>query len=64
MSVLPGEISAIIGPNGAGKTTLFNQITGHLLPDKGNIIFQEEDLIGQTPQEIVLVHPINAYLLL
>ncbi|MDD9302351.1 MAG: ABC transporter ATP-binding protein [Desulfobacter sp.] len=53
MSVLPGEISAIIGPNGAGKTTLFNQITGHLLPDKGNIIFQEEDLIGQTPQEII-----------
>ncbi len=53
MSVLPGEISAIIGPNGAGKTTLFNQITGHLLPDKGKIIFQEEDLIGQTPQNIV-----------
>lgn len=53
MAVSPGEISAIIGPNGAGKTTLFNQITGHLLPDKGKIIFQEEELIGQSPQDIV-----------
>lgn len=52
-SVFPGEISAIIGPNGAGKTTLFNQITGHLLPDKGSIVFKEENLVGKTPQAIV-----------
>ncbi|MGB9618306.1 MAG: ATP-binding cassette domain-containing protein, partial [Desulfomonilaceae bacterium] len=38
-SVMPGDITAIIGPNGAGKTTLFNQITGHLIPDSGRIIF-------------------------
>ena len=37
--VKQGEIHAIIGPNGAGKTTLVNQITGDLLPDKGQIIF-------------------------
>lgn len=52
-SVYPGEISAIIGPNGAGKTTLFNQITGHLLPDKGAIVFGGENLVGKTPQAIV-----------
>lgn len=52
-SVMPGEISAIIGPNGAGKTTLFNQITGHLLPDSGRIIFQGTDITGIEPQKVV-----------
>ena len=52
-SVFPGEIAAIIGPNGAGKTTLFNQITGHLLPDSGRILFKGEDLVGLTTQAIV-----------
>ncbi|AFM24703.1 ABC transporter ATP-binding protein [Desulfomonile tiedjei] len=52
-SVMPGEISAIIGPNGAGKTTLFNQITGNLLPDKGRILFKNEQITGLRPQEIV-----------
>ena len=52
-SVFPGEISAIIGPNGAGKTTLFNQITGHLLPDTGKILFDGVDIVGSSPQSIV-----------
>lgn len=52
-SIMPGEISAIIGPNGAGKTTLFNQITGHLLPDNGKILFKGMDIVGCSPQAIV-----------
>ncbi len=52
-SLMPGDISAIIGPNGAGKTTLFNQITGYLMPDKGSITFQGEEITGLTTQEIV-----------
>jgi branched-chain amino acid transport system ATP-binding protein len=52
-SVMPGDITAIIGPNGAGKTTLFNQITGHLVPDSGRIVFQGEDITGMAPQSIV-----------
>jgi len=52
-AVYPGEISAIIGPNGAGKTTLFNQITGHLLPDSGSIVFKNENIVGLSPQKIV-----------
>lgn len=51
--VMPGEISAIIGPNGAGKTTLFNQITGHLAPDKGRILFQGQDITYLSTQQIV-----------
>ncbi len=53
LAVMPGEISAIIGPNGAGKTTLFNQITGHLKPDSGRILFRGHDTVGETPQKIV-----------
>lgn len=52
-SVFPGEISAIIGPNGAGKTTLFNQITGHLLPDSGEILLNGQNIVGSSPQAIV-----------
>lgn len=51
--VMPGEISAIIGPNGAGKTTLFNQITGHLRADSGRILFDGQDILGRSPQQIV-----------
>jgi len=44
LTVNKGEVVAIIGPNGAGKTTLFNLITGQLKPDKGQIIFNGEDI--------------------
>ena len=44
LDVGKGELVAVIGPNGAGKTTLFNMITGQLKPDKGKIIFKNEDI--------------------
>jgi branched-chain amino acid transport system ATP-binding protein len=47
-----GEIVAVIGPNGAGKTTLFNIITGQLKPDRGRIIFKDEDISGLAPYNI------------
>jgi len=52
-SVAPGSISALIGPNGAGKTSLFNQITGYLRPDKGRIIFRQEEITDLSTREIV-----------
>jgi branched-chain amino acid transport system ATP-binding protein len=44
LNVDKGELVAVIGPNGAGKTTLFNLITGQLKPDRGRVIFNEEDI--------------------
>jgi branched-chain amino acid transport system ATP-binding protein len=37
LAIRTGERRLIIGPNGAGKTTLFNQISGDLRPNSGQI---------------------------
>jgi branched-chain amino acid transport system ATP-binding protein len=52
-SIPQGELSSIIGPNGAGKTTLFNLITGNLVPNNGGIFFQEKEISGMQPFDIV-----------
>jgi branched-chain amino acid transport system ATP-binding protein len=52
LEINPGEIVAIIGPNGAGKTTLFNCLTGFLSPDKGQILFQGQSVLGFKPHQV------------
>lgn len=49
--VRSGEILSLIGPNGAGKTTVFNLITGTLLPTRGKVSFQDQDITGSRPYE-------------
>lgn len=39
-----GSIHALIGPNGAGKTSLVNQLTGDIMPDEGNILYNSKDI--------------------
>ena len=51
-SVRPGELVALIGPNGAGKTSMFNCISGVYRPDRGELLFEETDLIGMRPSRI------------
>lgn len=52
LTVGKGELVAVIGPNGAGKTTLFNLVTGQLKPDRGRIVFMEEDITHLPPYQI------------
>ncbi len=47
-----GELVGLIGPNGAGKTTVFNMISGHLKPNRGRIVFQEQVISGLRPSVI------------
>ena len=47
-----GRLSGIIGPNGAGKTTCFNVLTGRYAPDGGSVLFDGEDITGQSPAAI------------
>lgn len=44
LEIKKSSITGLIGPNGAGKTTLFNLIAGNLLPDKGKIWMDGEDI--------------------
>ncbi len=52
LTVADGALVAVIGPNGAGKTTLFNLIIGLIKPDRGKIIFDDQDITGLPPYEI------------
>ena len=49
LTIRPGERRLIIGPNGAGKTTLFNQITGDLRPNSGQVKLFGTDVTAFTP---------------
>ncbi len=51
--VKKGEFVVIIGPNGAGKTTLMRTIDGVLKPNKGEIIFNNENITFLDPSEIL-----------
>lgn len=53
LSVPEGAIFGLIGPNGAGKTTVFNLITGNYTPDRGEIVFRGQSLVGRKPHRIV-----------
>jgi branched-chain amino acid transport system ATP-binding protein len=51
IAVRPGERRLLLGPNGAGKTTLFNQITGDILPNSGQIKLFGQDITRLRPHE-------------
>jgi branched-chain amino acid transport system ATP-binding protein len=46
LHVSEGEIAALIGPNGAGKTTVFNVATGYYTPTAGEILLDNESVVG------------------
>jgi branched-chain amino acid transport system ATP-binding protein len=52
LKVREGEIHALIGPNGAGKTTFFNLLTKFLIPDRGRILYQGEDITLARPAQV------------
>jgi branched-chain amino acid transport system ATP-binding protein len=54
LSVAEGEIVTVVGGNGAGKTTTLRTISGILKPRSGRITFRGEDLVGQSPERIVI----------
>src|SRR6202171_5890667 len=49
LAIRQGERRLIIGPNGAGKTTLFNQISGDMRPNSGQIKLFGADVTTLAP---------------
>ncbi|MGB3212080.1 MAG: ABC transporter ATP-binding protein [Desulforhopalus sp.] len=41
-----GGAYALLGPSGCGKTTLLNIISGLLIPTKGQVLFNDDDVTG------------------
>lgn len=50
--VQDNAITALIGPNGAGKTTVFNLVTNIFMPNKGDILFNGQNIKGLPPVKI------------
>lgn len=52
LRVEPGRLVGLIGVNGAGKSTTLNATAGLVRPHQGRILFEGEDLVGKSPEEI------------
>jgi len=45
LTINEGGIFAILGPNGSGKTTLIKSFLGMVVPDKGEILFDNQSVL-------------------
>ena len=53
LDVPPGRVTAVIGANGAGKSTLMRTLAGLEKPLAGQVLFNDEDITGGKPEDIV-----------
>ena len=47
LDIQKGGIFAILGPNGSGKTTLIKCLLGMVVPNKGEILFNNESVLNK-----------------
>ncbi|MBO8168265.1 MAG: ABC transporter ATP-binding protein [Thermoanaerobacteraceae bacterium] len=47
-----GSFVSIIGPNGSGKTTLLKNISAALVPQKGKVLLQGQDVLRIKPKKL------------
>ena len=53
LEVRRGELICLIGANGAGKSSTLRAISGLLRPTHGRIVFDEREIQGREPAEIL-----------
>lgn len=52
LQVREGEILGLLGPNGSGKSTFINVVSGHFLPDGGEVKLAGRDIAGLPAHDI------------
>jgi len=50
LDIKAGELMSVLGPSGCGKTTLLNIVAGFLAPTDGQIVLNEKQVIGPSPE--------------
>ncbi len=53
LEVPQGKIVTILGANGAGKSTLLKTVSGVLVPEKGQVLLNGDEIQGKEPDQIV-----------
>ncbi len=51
LTINPGELFFLLGPSGCGKTTLLRSLAGFYIPEKGQILFGDEDVTRLEPHK-------------
>ena len=53
LEVPEGRIVTVLGANGAGKTTILRTVSGVLDPDRDEVAFEGQDIVGLTPDRVM-----------
>jgi spermidine/putrescine ABC transporter ATP-binding subunit len=51
LSIEQGEFLTLLGPSGSGKTTSLNMIAGFEIPDRGEILLENDDITTVAPND-------------
>lgn len=55
------ESLGMIGPNGSGKSSFVNVLTGHFSPLSGDMIFNNQSMLGKSSQQLVAMGLCRTY---
>jgi branched-chain amino acid transport system ATP-binding protein len=53
IDVEPGQIVTVLGANGAGKTTVLRTVSGVLDPERGQVMFEGQDIARMPPDQVM-----------
>jgi branched-chain amino acid transport system ATP-binding protein len=53
IDVAPHQIVTVLGANGAGKTTVLRTISGVLDPERGQVMFEGQDIAHMPPDQVM-----------
>lgn len=52
MDIPAGEVSGLIGPSGTGKSVFLKSLIGLLVPERGSIVIDGQDIVKSTAKEL------------